>query len=102
MVMGEPVVSGRRAPSCIVGSEFDLECDTVIMALGTRANPLLSKAAPALALNERGYIVADEDGATSIPGVYAGGDIVTGSATVIRAMGAGKDSARAMDAWLRR
>jgi glutamate synthase (NADPH/NADH) small chain len=72
------------------------------MALGTRANPLLSKAAPGLELNKHGYIVADETGATSLPGVYAGGDIVTGSATVIRAMGAGKDAARAMDGWLRR
>jgi glutamate synthase (NADPH/NADH) small chain len=102
MELGEPDASGRRAPACIVGSEFDLECDTVIMALGTRANPLLTKAAPGLALDERGYIAVDADGATSLPGVYAGGDIVTGSATVIRAMGAGKDAARAMDVWLRR
>jgi glutamate synthase (NADPH) small chain len=102
MELGAPDESGRRAPACIVGSEFDLECDTVVMALGTRANPLLAKAAPTLRLDKRGYIVTDETGATSIPGVYAGGDIVTGSATVIRAMGAGKDAARAMDAWLRR
>jgi glutamate synthase (NADPH/NADH) small chain len=101
MELGEPDSTGRRSPSCIVGSEFDLACDTVIMALGTRANPLLAKAAPDLALDKRGYIVADETGATNLPGVYAGGDIVTGSATVIRAMGAGKDAARAMDAWLR-
>jgi len=101
MELGEPDESGRRAPTCIIGSEFDLECDTVIMALGTRANPLLAKAAPTLELNKRGYIVADETGATNLPGVYAGGDIVTGSATVIRAMGAGKDAARAMDEWLR-
>jgi glutamate synthase (NADPH/NADH) small chain len=87
---------------CVLGSEFDLECDTVIMALGTRANPLLAKAAPGLALNARGYVAVDENGATNLPGVYAGGDIVTGSATVIRAMGAGKDAARAMDVWLRR
>jgi glutamate synthase (NADPH/NADH) small chain len=101
MELGEPDASGRRAPACIVGSEFDLECDTVVMALGTRANPLLAKAAPGLALDPRGYVVVDADGATNLPGVYAGGDIVTGSATVIRAMGAGKDAARAMDAWLR-
>ncbi len=102
MELGEPDESGRRAPMCVIGSEFDLECDTVIMALGTRANPLLAKAAPDLELDKRGYIVTDADGATNLPGVYAGGDIVTGSATVIRAMGAGKDAARAMDAWLRR
>jgi glutamate synthase (NADPH/NADH) small chain len=102
MELGEADETGRRAPMCVIGSEFDLECDTVIMALGTRANPLLAKAGPELALNERGYIVTDESGATNLPGVYAGGDIVTGSATVIRAMGAGKDAARAMDAWLRR
>jgi glutamate synthase (NADPH/NADH) small chain len=101
MELGEPDESGRRAPSCVIGSEFDLECDTVIMALGTRANPLLAKAAPDVELNKRGYIVTGEGGATNVPGVYAGGDIVTGSATVIRAMGAGKDAARAMDAWLR-
>jgi glutamate synthase (NADPH/NADH) small chain len=101
MELGEPDESGRRSPRCILGSEFELECDTVIMALGTRANPLLSKAAPDLALDGRGYIVADENGATNLPGVYAGGDIITGSATVIRAMGAGKDAARSIDAWLR-
>jgi glutamate synthase (NADPH/NADH) small chain len=101
MELGEPDESGRRAPMCILGSDFDLECDTVIMALGTRANPLLAKAAPDLELNRRGYIATGEGGATNIPGVYAGGDIVTGSATVIRAMGAGKDAAKAMDAWLR-
>jgi glutamate synthase (NADPH) small chain len=102
MELGEPDASGRRAPVCVRGSEFDLECDTVVMALGTRANPLLAKAAPSLALDASGYVAADGDGATNLPGVYAGGDIVTGSATVIRAMGAGKDAARAMDAWLRR
>jgi len=102
MELGEADQSGRLAPRAVADSEYDLECDTVIMALGTRANPLLAKAAPDLELNRRGYIVADETGATNIPGVYAGGDIVTGSATVIRAMGAGKDAARAMDGWLRR
>ncbi len=101
MELTEPDESGRRRPVCITGSEFELSCDTVIMAVGTRANPLLVDAVPGLELNDRGYVVADEDGATSLPGVYAGGDIVTGSATVIEAMGAGKRSAHAMDDWLR-
>ncbi len=101
MELGEPDASGRRAPVCVLGSEFEIECDTVIMAVGTRANPLLAKAAPDLELSSRGYILADDDGATSLPGVFAGGDIVTGAATVIQAMGAGKISARAMDRYLR-
>jgi glutamate synthase (NADPH/NADH) small chain len=101
MELGEPDESGRRAPVCVIGSEFEIECDTVIMAVGTRANPLLAKAAPDLALDRRGYIAADETGATNLPGVFAGGDIVTGSATVIRAMGAGKLAARSIDAYLR-
>jgi glutamate synthase (NADPH/NADH) small chain len=100
MELGEPDASGRRAPVCVLDSDFVIDCDTVIMAVGTRANPLLRKAAPDLELNRRGYIVADENGATNIPGVFAGGDIVTGSATVIRAMGAGKKSAFAIDAYL--
>ncbi|MCJ7832567.1 MAG: FAD-dependent oxidoreductase, partial [Actinobacteria bacterium] len=101
MELGEPDASGRRAPVCVMDSEFEIECDTVIMAVGTRANPLLSNAAPDLELTSRGYIVTDEDGATNLPGVYAGGDIVTGAATVILAMGAGKKAALAMDRWLR-
>jgi glutamate synthase (NADPH/NADH) small chain len=100
MELTEPDESGRRAPVCVMGSEFTIDCDTVIMAIGTRANPLLTHGTPDLALNRRGYIVADEDGATSKPGVYAGGDIVTGSATVILAMGAGKRAAQAIDCWL--
>jgi len=72
------------------------------VALGTRANPLLTNAAPDLELDRRGYIVADENGVTSKPGVFAGGDIVTGSATVILAMGAGKKAARAIDSYLAR
>lgn len=102
MELGEPDASGRRAPVCVLDSEFEIECDTVIVAVGTRANPLLSKAAPALQLDRRGYIVTDEGGATSMPGVYAGGDIVTGAATVILAMGAGKTAARSIDSWVRR
>ena len=101
MELGEPDASGRRAPVCVMDSDFVIECDTVIMAVGTRANPLLSAATPDLELTGRGYIVADGDGATSIPGVWAGGDIVTGAATVILAMGAGKRAAAAMDRWLR-
>jgi len=101
MELGEPDSSGRRAPVCVMGSEFEIECDTVIMAVGTRANPLLSNAAPDLELTSRGYIITNDEGATNMPGVYAGGDIVTGAATVILAMGAGKTSARAMDRYLR-
>ena len=101
MELGEPDASGRRAPVCVLDSDFMIECDTVIMAVGTRANPLLAKAAPDLEVTSRGYIVADADGATSMPGVFAGGDIVTGAATVILAMGAGKKAARAMDVWLK-
>jgi glutamate synthase (NADPH/NADH) small chain len=101
MELGEPDSSGRRAPVCVLDSDFVIECDTVIIALGTRANPLLTNAAPDVELNSRGYIVAGPGGATSKPGVFAGGDIVTGSATVILAMGAGKTAAQAIDRWLR-
>lgn len=101
MELSEPDASGRRAPVCVMGSEFTIDCDTVIVAVGTRANPLLKQAAPELDLTSRGYIVTDDDGATNMPGVFAGGDIVTGAATVILAMGAGKKAARAMDRWLR-
>lgn len=100
MALGEPDASGRRSAACVVGSEFVLECDTVVIAVGTRANPLLTRTASGLALGRGGYILADADGATSMPGVFAGGDIVTGGATVIRAMGAGKDAANAIDRWL--
>ncbi|MDY0088395.1 MAG: NADPH-dependent glutamate synthase [Coriobacteriia bacterium] len=100
MELGEPDESGRRAPVCVMGSEFEIECDTVIVAVGTRANPLLAQAAPDLERSGRGYVLADDDGATNLPGVFAGGDIVTGSATVILAMGAGKKAAHAMDCWL--
>ncbi len=101
MELGEPDASGRRAPVCVMGSEFELPCDTVIMAIGTGANPLLTSTTPGLETARRGYIAADAEGATSLPGVWAGGDIVTGAATVILAMGAGKTSARSMDRWLR-
>ncbi len=101
MELGEPDASGRRAPVCLLDADFTIDCDTVIVALGTRANPILTASAADLELTSRGYIVTDADGATSLPGVYAGGDIVTGSATVILAMGAGKTSALAIDARLR-
>ena len=101
MELGEPDDSGRRRPVPIKGSEFILEVDSVIMALGTNANPLLPQATPGLELNKWGYVVADEETcATNIKGVYAGGDIVTGSATVILAMGAGRKAAKAIDNYL--
>ncbi len=102
MELGEPDQSGRRAPVCVLGSEFEIECDTVVIAAGTGANPLLRDAAPGLELTPRGYIIAGEEGQTNIDGVFAGGDIVSGAATVILAMGAGKKAAQAMDRWLRR
>lgn len=101
MELGEPDSSGRRAPVCVLGSEFEIECDTVIMAVGTRANPLVANAARNLELTPRGYIAADDEGRTNRRRVFAGGDIVTGAATVILAMGAGKKAARAIDARLR-
>jgi glutamate synthase (NADPH/NADH) small chain len=101
MELGEPDESGRRAPVCVLGADFTIDCDTVIMALGTRANRLLAKAAPNVEVSNRGYVLTDADGVTSQTGVFAGGDIVTGSATVILAMGAGKKAAQAMDRWLR-
>jgi glutamate synthase (NADPH/NADH) small chain len=103
MELGEPDASGRRSPIEKPGSEFELEVDTVIMAIGTRANPLIGNSTPGLELNKRGYIIADEEtGATSLSGVYAGGDIVTGSATVIAAMGAGKKAATAIHKYLQK
>ncbi|HOF87080.1 MAG TPA: NADPH-dependent glutamate synthase [Clostridia bacterium] len=101
MALGEPDDSGRRRPVPVPGSEFVIACDIVIVAIGTRANPLLTGSTPELKLNKWGNIEADERGATSIPGVYAGGDIVRGAATVILAMGDGKTAARAIDAYLR-
>ena len=101
MELGEPDDSGRRRPVPVKGSEFILEVDSIIMALGTNANPLLPQSTPDLKLNKWGYILADEETCqTSIKGVYAGGDIVTGSATVILAMGAGRKAAKAIDRYL--
>jgi len=99
MELGEPDDSGRRRPVPVPGSEFEIETDMVVFAIGTNANPILGQTAK-LKLNKRGYIETDESLATSIAGVYAGGDIVTGAATVIQAMGAGRTAARGMKAYL--
>ena len=102
MELGEPDESGRRRPIPVPGSEFVISADTVVVAIGQGPNPLLLETLPELKLNKRGYIEADEEtGATSIPGIFAGGDIITGAATVISAMGAGKKSARAINQYLR-
>ena len=98
--LGEPDASGRRAPVPIDGSERVIPCDTVVVAVGTRANPLLTSSSPDLALTNRGYLAADEHGMTNLPGVFAGGDIVRGSATVILAMGDGKRIAGTIDEYL--
>lgn len=100
MELGEPDDSGRRRPVPVPGSEFVIECDVVIEAIGTRANPLLTATTPDLKLNKWGYIEVDESGATSKPGVYAGGDITRGSATVILAMGDGKRAAMSIHEYL--
>jgi glutamate synthase (NADPH/NADH) small chain len=97
MELGEPDSSGRRRPVPVEGSEFPLDVDTVIYALGTTANPIVAQTTPGLKTNKWGYIEVDErTGMTSLPGVFAGGDIVTGAATVILAMGAGKRAAGGM------
>jgi glutamate synthase (NADPH/NADH) small chain len=97
MELGEPDASGRRRPVPTPGSDFQLDVDTVIYALGTTANPIIAQTTPGLKVNRWGYIEIDEKtGMTSFPGVFAGGDIVTGAATVILAMGAGKRAAKGM------
>ncbi len=101
MELGEPDASGRRRPVEKPGSEFTMDVDCVIMALGTSPNPLLKATTPGLETQKRGEIVADETGKTSLEGVYAGGDAVTGAATVILAMGAGKTAAKAIDEYIR-
>lgn len=101
MELGEPDASGRRSPVAIKDSEYVLDVDMVVMAIGQEPNPLLKQTTHDLETNKRGNIVADENGATSIPGVFAGGDIVTGAATVISAMGAGKKAAQAIDEYLK-
>ena len=101
MELGEPDESGRRRPVEVPGSEYDLDVDTVIMALGTSPNPLISSTTKGLDVNKWQCIIADENnGATTKEGVYAGGDAVTGAATVISAMGAGKTAAKAIDEYL--
>ncbi|MEE9440841.1 MAG: FAD-dependent oxidoreductase, partial [Candidatus Thermoplasmatota archaeon] len=102
MKLGEPDDSGRRRPVPIEGSEFTLKTDLVIIGIGAGANPLLTSTLPNLELNKWGYVVADENGKTSMKGVFAGGDIVTGAATVISAMGAGKRAARSIDTYLKK
>ncbi|HEX8938793.1 MAG TPA: NADPH-dependent glutamate synthase [Candidatus Limnocylindrales bacterium] len=101
MELGEPDESGRRRPVPIQGSEFVVEADMVVVAIGTRSNPLLTSTAPDLRVTKRGYIEIDQDGQTSMSGVFAGGDIVRGAATVILAMGDGKRAAASIDAYLR-
>ena len=101
MELGEPDASGRRRPVAIEGSEYELEVDTVIMAIGNGPNPIVASTTPGMDTNKRGNIIADEEtGATTREGVFAGGDIVTGAATVILAMGAGKKAAAAIDKYL--
>ena len=101
MELGEPDASGRRSPVPVKGSEFYIECDAVIMSLGTSPNPLISSTTAGLEINRRKCIVANEEnGQTSKPGVFAGGDAVTGAATVILAMGAGKAAAKGIDEYL--
>jgi glutamate synthase (NADPH/NADH) small chain len=99
MELGEPDASGRRRPMPVAGSEFEIEADMVVFAIGTNANPILGQTSK-LKLDKRGYIATDANLATSMAGVFAGGDIVTGAATVIEAMGAGRRAARAMKDWL--
>jgi len=100
--LGEPDASGRRSPVAILGSEFDIPMDTVVVAIGQGPNPLVTTSTPGLELNKRGNIVADEETLmTSKPGVFAGGDIVTGAATVILAMGAGKKAASGIHQYLK-
>ena len=99
MELGEPDDSGRRRPVPVAGSEFDFEADLIVYAIGTNANPIMGQTSK-LKLNQWGYIGTDDHLATSIAGVFAGGDIVTGAATVIEAMGAGRKAARAMKAYL--
>lgn len=100
MELGEPDASGRRRPVAINGSEFTLDVDMVVMSIGTSPNPLIASTTDGLDINRHGCIVADEEGRTSRQGIFAGGDIVTGAATVILAMGAGKKAAKAIDEYL--
>ena len=100
MELGEPDEGGRRRPAAVPGSEFELEVDAVVMSIGTSPNPLIKSTTKGLEVNRWGGIIVNEDGLTSREGVYAGGDAVTGAATVISAMGAGKVAAQAIDEYL--
>lgn len=101
MELGEPDASGRRSPVEVPGSEFEIPCDVVIMALGTSPNPLIAATTPGLEVTRRGCLEATDEGATTREGVFAGGDAVTGAATVILAMGAGRKAAAAIDNYIR-
>ena len=101
MALGEPDASGRRSPVPIKGSEFEIECDLCVVAVGSGANPLLTSETPDMQLNQWGYVIAEpETGKTTKRGVWAGGDIVTGAATVILAMGAGRQAANSIHQYL--
>ena len=101
MELGEPDASGRRRPRALKGSEHTIDVDTVIIAVGTVPNPLISSSTPELKTTKRGTLVVDESGRTTMESVWAGGDITSGGATVISAMGEGKIAAADMDRWLR-
>jgi glutamate synthase (NADPH/NADH) small chain len=102
MELGEPDASGRRRPVPIAGSEYEVPLSVAVIAIGTSANPIVQSTTPGLSTNKRGYIQADETTQrTSRMGVFAGGDIVTGSATVILAMGAGRRAAKGIDEYLK-
>jgi len=101
MELGEPDASGRRRPVEIPGSEFIFPCEMVVVAIGTKSNPLLTSTSPDLKVNKWGYIEIDDNLQTSMDGVFAGGDIVRGAATVILAMGDGKKAAQNIDNYLR-
>jgi glutamate synthase (NADPH/NADH) small chain len=101
MELGEPDASGRRSPVPVKGSEFTIDIDEAVVAIGNTPNPIIPRTTPGLKIKKRGEIEADDDGRTSIPGVFAGGDIVTGAATVITAMGAGRKAAAAIDKYIK-
>lgn len=96
MELGEPDASGRRSPKAIAGSEYDFPCDTVIISLGTKSSPIVTESAPELEVTKKGLVIVDNDNKTNLDNVFAGGDNVTGAATVILAMGAGKNAAKAI------
>ena len=102
MELGEPDSSGRRRPSPIPGSEYEIPMEIVIVAVGNGSNPIIQKTTPALSFDKNAHVVADtETGQTSMTGIFAGGDIVTGGATVILAMGAGRKAAKAITEYLK-